>query len=471
MVSREYDVGMIGMGVMGANLVLNIADQGFSVVVYDAAVEKTREFIQKEVGNRKIKTAGTLREMLGLLSRPRAVFLLVPAGTPVDAVIGDLMPYCEPGDLLIDGGNSHFTDTNRREQALAEKGLLFMGMGVSGGEYGARHGPSLMPGGPREGYERVGPILQAIAARVKGDPCVTYLGSSSAGHYVKMVHNGIEYGLMQLISETYDLMKRGLRMDAEALAKVYAQWNETELNSFLLEITAHIFRQKDEKDPTSPLIDMIRDQTRQKGTGKWTSQEAMELMVPTPIIDTAVTMRNLSACLTERKAVAEVLHWTETPYKGDGERFVGQLKNALYVSMIMTYAQGMALLKEASVVYRYGLDLESVTGIWRGGCIIRAALLEDMRKAYRTRPDLPHLMVDQRLSLAIVSRQEDLRAVVRTAAELGLPAPGLMASLGYLDALRRVQLPGNLIQAQRDYFGAHTYERTDSPGVFHTLWS
>ncbi len=471
MVSREYDVGMIGMGVMGANLVLNIADHGFSVVVYDAAAEKTREFIQQEVGNRKIKAAGTLRELVALLRRPRAVILLVPAGTPVDAVTGDLMPYCEPGDLLIDGGNSHFTDTNRREQALAEKGLLFMGMGVSGGEYGARHGPSLMPGGPREGYERVGPVLQAIAARVNGDPCVTYLGSSSAGHYVKMVHNGIEYGLMQLISETYDLMKRGLRMDAEALAKVYAQWNEMELNSYLLEITAHIFGQKDEKDPTSPLIDMVRDQAKQKGTGKWTSQEAMELMVPTPIIDTAVTMRNLSACLTERQAVAEVLHRTETPYKGDGERFVGQLKNALYVSMIMTYAQGMALLKEASVVYRYGLDLESVAGIWRGGCIIRAALLEDIRKAYRTRPDLPHLMVDQRLSLTIVSRQEDLRAVVRTAAELGLPAPGLMASLGYLDALRRVQLPGNLIQAQRDYFGAHTYERTDSPGVFHTRWS
>ena len=315
----------------------------------------------------------------------------------MDAVIGDLMPYFEPGDLVIDGGNSHFTDTNRREKALAEKGLLFMGMGVSGGEYGARHGPSLMPGGPREGYERVRPILQATAARVNGEPCVTYLGSSSAGHYVKMVHNGIEYGLMQLISETYDLMKRGLRMDAEALAKVYAQWNQTELNSYLLEITAHIFRQKDEKDPTTPLIDMIRDQARQKGTGKWTSQEAMELLVPTPIIDTAVMMRNLSGCLTERKAVAEVLRRTETPFRGDADRFVSQLKNALYVSMIMTYAQGMALLKEASVVYGYGVDLEAVAGIWRGGCIIRAALLEDIRTAYKTRPDLPNLMVDQRL--------------------------------------------------------------------------
>ena len=471
MVGREYDVGMIGMGVMGANLVLNIADHGFSVVVYDAAVEKTREFIQKEVGNRKIKAAGTLQELVGLLRRPRAVILLVPAGTPVDAVIGDLMPYFEPGDLLIDGGNSHFTDTNRREKALAEKGLLFMGMGVSGGEYGARHGPSLMPGGPREGYERVRPILQAIAAHVNNDPCVAYLGSGSAGHYVKMVHNGIEYGLMQLISETYDLMKRGLRMDAEALAKVYAHWNQTELNSYLLEITAHIFRQKDEQDPTTPLIDMIRDQARQKGTGKWTSQAAMELMVPTPIIDTAVMMRNLSACPTERKAVAEVLHRPETPFRGDGDRFVSQLKNALYVSMIMTYAQGMVLLKEASVVYGYGLDLESVAGIWRGGCIIRAALLEDLRTAYKTRPDLPNVMVDQQVSLEIASRQEDLRTVVHTAVDLGLPAPSFMASLGYLDAFQSAWLPDNLIQAQRDYFGAHTYERTDSPGVFHTLWS
>ena len=284
MVSRGYDVGLIGMGVMGANLVLNIADHGFSVVVYDATAEKTREFIQQEVGNRKIKAAGTLRELVALLRRPRAVILLVPAGTPVDAVIGDLMPYFEPGDLVIDGGNSHFTDTNRREKALAEKGLLFMGMGVSGGEYGARHGPSLMPGGPREGYERVRPILQATAARVNGDPCVTYLGSSSAGHYVKMVHNGIEYGLMQLISETYDLMKRGLRMDAEALAKVYAQWNQTELNSYLLEITTHIFRQKDEKDPSTPLIDMIRDQARQKGTGKWTSRRRWNCWYQPPLL-------------------------------------------------------------------------------------------------------------------------------------------------------------------------------------------
>jgi 6-phosphogluconate dehydrogenase len=260
-------------------------------------------------------------------------------------------------------------------------------------------------------------------------------------------------------------------MDAEALAKVYAQWNETELNSYLLEITTHIFRQKDETDPTSPLIDMIRDQARQKGTGKWTSQEAMELMVPTSIIDTAVMMRDLSGCLTERKAVAEVLHRTETPFRGDGDQFVSQLRNALYVSMIMTYAQGMALLKEASVVYGYGLDLDSVARIWRGGCIIRAALLEDIRRAYETWPDLPNLMVDRQLSLAIVSRQEDLRTVVRTAVDLGLPAPGLMASLSYLDALQSVWLPDNLIQAQRDYFGAHTYERTDSQGVFHNVWS
>jgi 6-phosphogluconate dehydrogenase len=465
------DLGLIGVGVMGGNFVLNLADHGFSVAIYDVTAATTRKFIEKHAGDGKILAAYTLPGLVGLLRRPRSIIMLVPAGAPVDAAIGDLVPHLERGDLLIDSGNSHFTDTNRRAKLLAEKGLLFMGMGISGGESGARYGPSLMPGGSREGYERVRTMLEAAAAHVDSQPCVAYMGAGSSGHYIKMVHNGIEYGVMQLISETYDLMKRGLGMDADSLAAVYERWSRTELGSYLLLITAPIFRRRDEKKPEAPLIDMILDQAGQKGTGMWMSQDAMELQVPTPTIDAAVMMRDLSGYRAERRTAAEMLHGPTTQFQGESERFIEQLKEALYAAMINTYAQGMALLKKASLTYDYGLDLEVVAGVWRGGCIIRAALLDDIRAAYQAQPDLPNILMDTRLGLEIANRQEQLRTVVGAAANLGLPAPGLMASLAYFDAYRSGWLPTNLIQAQRDYFGAHTYERTDIPGVFHTEWS
>jgi 6-phosphogluconate dehydrogenase len=342
-------------------------------------------------------------------------------------------------------------------------------MGISGGEGGARFGPSLMPGGSREMYDRVGPMLEAVAARVEGEPCVSYLGPRSAGHYVKMVHNGIEYGLMELIVETYDLFKRGLGLTPAELAPIYDRWNREELNSFLVEITAKIFTRADDRTG-KPLIDLILDKAKQKGTGMWTSWDAMDLQVGTPTIDAAVVMRDMSGYKDERLAASRVLAGPSQTYEGDRQRFIGQVKNALYAGMIATYAQGFALLQRASATYDYGLDLEAVARIWRGGCIIRAALLEDIRTAYKTDARLPNLLMDLDLGNEFISRAPDLREVVQSAAALGLPAPGLMATLSYFDAYRSAVLPGNLIQAQRDFFGAHTYERLDAPGAFHTEW-
>jgi 6-phosphogluconate dehydrogenase len=326
-----------------------------------------------------------------------------------------------------------------------------------------------MPGGQREAYDRVAPMLEAIAAQVNGEPCVAYLGPGSAGHYVKMVHNGIEYAIIQLIAETYDLMKRGLGLTPEELHRVYAAWNDTELSSFLVEITARIFLKKDDKTG-QPLVDLIRDEARQKGTGIWTSWEAMDLQVGTPTIDIAVVMRDLSGYKGQRQVAAQVLKGPEITFSGDRARFLEKLPNALYAGLISTYAQGLALLRKASNTYNYGLNLETVARIWRGGCIIRAALLEEIRAAFQAKPDLPNLLLDPKLARKFLARQRDLRDVVRVAADLGLPAPALMLTLAYFDAYRSAWLPANLIQAQRDYFGAHTYERLDGPGVFHTDW-
>jgi len=469
MTNQGCDIGLIGLGTMGRNFVLNMADHGFAVAVYNRTTEKTKDFVENEVGSRPIQAGYDLKEFVGLLRRPRALILLVAAGDPVDAVIRELLPLLEPGDLIIDGGNSHFTDTNRRGRFLAAKKLLFMGMGISGGEAGARYGPSLMPGGSREMYERVGPILEAAAAHVEGEPCVTYLGPGSAGHYVKMVHNGIEYGLMELIVETYDLLKRGLGLTPAELAPLYDRWNRSELNSFLVEITAKIFARQDEVTG-QPLVDMILDKARQKGTGMWTSWDAMDLQVGTPTIDVAVVMRDLSGYKEERQDAARALVGPAPTFPGDRERCIGQLQNALYACMIATYAQGLALLQQASATYAYGLDLEAVARIWRGGCIIRAALLEDIRTAYKARADLPNLLMDPHLGQEFLRRETDLREVVKTAAGLGLPAPAFMVTLGYFDAYRSVVLPANLIQAQRDFFGAHQYERIDAEGSFHTQW-
>lgn len=462
------DIAMVGLGVMGRNLVLNMADHGFAVTGYDRDASKV-EALRKEGQGKKVEAVGDADELVAKLKKPRAVMMLVPAGAPVDSVIRDLLPRLQPGDLIVDGGNSHFTDTNLRTKAVAEKKIEFIGVGISGGERGARFGPSMMPGGSKQAYERVRPIFEACAAKVQNEPCVTYLGSGSAGHYVKMVHNGIEYGLMQLISESYALMKQGLGLNDDELHDVYADWNAGELSSFLIEITADIFKQVDDKTGKR-LVDVILDQAKQKGTGMWTSQDAMSLQVPTPTIDIAVSMRDLSSVKAERTAASRVLSGPSHTLKRDRKAFLGQLRNAFYASMIITYAQGMSQLRKASQTYNYGLDPEAVARIWRGGCIIRAALLEDIRAAYQATADLPNLLVDKHLGDEVMKRQADLRAVVCAAAETGIPAPGFSVSLGYFDGYHSEWLPANLIQAQRDCFGAHTYERVDEKGTFHTEW-
>ena len=465
---RMCEIGMVGLGVMGRNLLLNMADHGFSVAGYDKDQSKV-EALRQEAKERDVRGAANIQEFIALLRQPRAVMMLVPAGPPVDSVIDDLLAHLKLGDLIVDAGNSYCKDTDLRLRKLAAKGLQFLGVGVSGGEEGARRGPSIMPGGPKEAYERVHPVLEAVAARVNGDPCVTYLGPGSAGHFVKMVHNGIEYGVMQLIAETYDLMKRGLALDDDELHGQFSAWNTTELNSYLMEITGRIFSKVDETTGQR-LIDEILDLARQKGTGMWTSQSAMELQVPIPTIDLAVAMRDLSVFAKERKQASAIYQRPTNRFSGDRDAFLTKLRRALFAGMIIVYAQGMALLLVASDKYRYHLDLEAVARIWRGGCIIRAALLEDICAAFHARRDLPNLLLAPSLSRKVMEHQECLREVVSQTAEFGVPTPGLMVSLGYLDAYRSAWLPANLIQAQRDYFGAHTYERIDAKGTFHTEW-
>jgi 6-phosphogluconate dehydrogenase len=467
--NRSADIGLTGLGAMGQNLVLNIAGRGFTVAVFNRTPEKTREFMAREAGSSGILAAYSPGEFAALLGPPRNIIIMVPAGPPVDAVLGDLIPWLAPGDLLIDGGNSYFQDTERRARDLAAQGLLFLGLGVSGGEAGARRGPSLMAGGPQEAYARVRPILEAAGARVREEPCVAYLGPGSAGHYVKMVHNGIEYGVMELLAESYDLLGRGLGLDLPELAAIYEEWSRGELSAYLVEIIPPILRRLDDKTGR-PLIGLILDRSRQKGTGKWTSREALDLRVPIPAIDAAVTMRDLSGLKPEREEAGRALAGPAPVFPGNRQALIRQLGRALYAAQVLVFAQGLALLSRASEVYGYRLDLATVARIWRGGCIIRAAFLEDIMAAYRARPGLPNLLLDPRLGREIAARAEDLRAVVKTAADLGIPAPGLMASLAYFDAYRSPRLPANLIQAQRDFFGAHTYERTDLPGSFHTEW-
>jgi 6-phosphogluconate dehydrogenase len=465
---QRYEIGMVGLGLMGRNLLLNMADHGHSVAGYDKDATKVAA-LRLEAENRNIRGAANIPDFIALLRQPRAVMMLVPAGAPVDSVINDLLAHLEPGDLIIDAGNSYFKDTDVRIRNLGAKSIQFLGVGVSGGEEGARHGPSIMPGGPKESYERVRPVLEAVAARVKGDPCVTWIGPGSAGHFVKMVHNGIEYGVMQLLAETYDLMKRGPGLNDDEMHGVYELWNEGELNSYLLEITSHIFSKVDEKTGKR-LIDEILDVAKQKGTGMWTSQSAMELQVPIPTIDLAVGMRDLSVFSAEREQASAIYQRPRRRFNGGRDAFLTQLRHALYGATIITYAQGLAVLTAASDKYKYHLELEAVARIWRGGCIIRAVLLDDICAAFQAQPGLPNLLLARNLSSKLMEHQEDLRRVVCLAAELGIPVPGLMVSLSYLDAYRSAWLPANLIQAQRDYFGGHTYERIDAKGTFHTEW-
>ncbi|PWG82025.1 NADP-dependent phosphogluconate dehydrogenase [Pararcticibacter amylolyticus] len=466
---KQYDFGVVGLGVMGRNLLLNIADHHFAAAGLDLDAEKVKALETEKKDEAVVKGTTSAAEFVEVLKTPRAIMFLVPAGKAVDSAINSLLPFLNEGDILIDGGNSYFTDTDRRVTELAAKGIHFFGMGISGGEKGARLGPSMMPGGDKQAYERLRPVFEAVAAKVNGDPCVAYLGSGSAGNYVKMVHNGIEYAIMQLISEVYDLMKRGFRWSETDIQKTFEEWNNSELSSFLLEITAEILKKKD-PDTGTLLVDLISDQARQKGTGKWTSQNAMDLQVPVPVIDSAVMMRDLSAYKNERIEASAMLNG---PQEGGADVPAGiqtQLKNAYYFSVITIYAQGFAQLKTASSAYSYGLDLKTVAAIWRGGCIIRSASLETFMRAFSDQPVLPNLMLDRELSGLLNQIHPDSRAVVKLAVDLGVPAPAFMASLAYYDGYRSKDLPTNLIQAQRDYFGAHQYQRTDREGIFHTIW-
>jgi 6-phosphogluconate dehydrogenase len=460
---------MVGLGVMGRNLLLNMAEHGFSVAGYDKDPQKVA-LLRSESAGLPVQAAEDVASFIALLQTPRAVMLLVPAGPVVDSVIRDLLPLLQPNDMIIDAGNSHFTDTDLRQKTLESRGMHFFGMGVSGGEAGARHGPSMMPGGPSQAYQRVQDILEAAAAHVDGEPCVTYLGPRSAGHYVKMVHNGIEYGIMQLIAEAYDLMKRGLGLTDDELGEVFSSWNQAELNGYLVEITAEIFKKVD-NITGKRLVDVVLDAAHQLGTGMWTSQDAMSLHIPTPTIDTAVAMRNLSGDEEVRSAIGKRFSGQIQPSQGQRDQVIQQICNGLYASIILTYSQGFAQLSAASQAYNYDLDLAAVARIWRGGCIIRSQLLEPIRDAYHHQPGLLHLVMDPTLGKAVDSRLPDLRFVVQYASGEGLPMPAFMASLAYIDSLRSSHLPANLIQAQRDYFGAHTYERVDQRGIFHTQWS
>jgi 6-phosphogluconate dehydrogenase len=455
---------------MGENIALNVERNGFPIAVYNRSREKTDAFMAHRAPGRNVRAAFSLEQFVASLERPRKILVMVQAGKPVDAVIQQLKPLLQEGDIIIDGGNSWFEDTDRRTQELEPIGLRYIGMGVSGGEEGALNGPSLMPGGTRSSYEYLSPIFNKIAAQVDDGPCVTYIGPGGSGHYVKMVHNGIEYGDMQLIAEAYDLLKNVAGLNAAQLHEVFAQWNTTdELNSFLIEITANIFPYVD-PDTNIPLVDLIVDAAGQKGTGRWTVQTALELGVAIPTITAAVNARILSSIRDERIAASKIITGPNAKYGGDIAAFVNMVRDALYCSKICSYAQGMALLSTASKTYNWELNLGEMARIWKGGCIIRAGFLNKIKKAFDENPALPNLLLAPEFKQTILDRQAAWREVIVTAAKLGIPVPAFSASLDYFDSYRRDRLPQNLTQAQRDYFGAHTYKRTDKEGSFHTEW-
>ncbi len=469
--SEQSTIGLIGLAVMGENLALNIERNGFPIAVYNRSRDKTDKFVEGRAAGKNVTATYSIADFVGALARPRRILIMVKAGSPVDAVIDELKPHLEPGDIVIDGGNSHFPDTERRTVELESQNLKFIGMGVSGGEEGALNGPSLMPGGPESAYREIETITRKIAAQVDDGPCVTYIGRGSAGHYVKMVHNGIEYGDMQLIAEAYDLLRRGLGLGAAELQAIFTEWNQTELSSFLIEITADIFGKKDE-ETGEPLVDKILDAAGQKGTGKWTVNSAFDLGVPIPTMIAAVTARVLSSYKAERVAASQILTSTSNgKYQGEKSEFMAAVRDALYCSKICSYAQGMALLKRADKEYNYGLNLAEIARIWKGGCIIRAGFLDKIKNAYRNNPDLSNLLIDPDFTQSVLQKEKAWRLVVKSAAEMGVPIPAFSASLDYFDSYRQANLPQNLTQAQRDYFGAHTYERVDKPGVFHTEWT
>lgn len=464
-------LGIIGLAVMGENLALNIERNGFPIAVYNRTYDKTEAFLKGRAHGKQIVGAKTIPEFVASLDRPRKILMMVKAGQPVDAVIEELRPHLEPGDILIDGGNSHYPDTDRRIAALELTGIKFFGMGVSGGEEGALWGPSLMPGGDRETYKELEPILTRIAAKADSGPCVTYIGAGSSGHFVKMVHNGIEYGDMQLIAESYDLMRHGLGLQPAEIADIFAEWNEGELQSFLIEITSKIIDFPDDQGTRKVLIDQILDKAGQKGTGKWTSEAALDLGVPIPTMTAAVDARILSSRKEVRMQAAKAYKSSLPARKSNKKAIIKQIRAALYASKICSYAQGFDLLRRASGEFQYGLRLDEIARIWKGGCIIRAVFLDKIRQAFTRDADLPNLLLDRDFLRAMRSRVDDWRKTVVLGIRLGISPAAMAASLAYFDAFRRQRLPAYLIQAQRDYFGAHTYERVDREGVFHTNWS
>ncbi|MBG9375229.1 NADP-dependent phosphogluconate dehydrogenase [Panacibacter sp. DH6] len=470
MESQQYDFGMIGLGVMGRNLLLNMADHGFAVIGFDLDAQKGVSLESSATKGTSVKGVTALIDLVNNLKAPKKIMMLVPAGKPVDDVIESLLPLISKGDIIIDGGNSHYTDTLRRVNYLHPKGIHFMGMGVSGGEQGARNGPSIMPGGDAEAYQHVKPLLEAIAAKVNNEPCTAYMGKDAAGHYVKMVHNGIEYAIMQLISEVYDILKRGAGLSNSELHEVFKQWNDGELQSFLVEITRDIFLQKDDLTGND-LLDVILDKAGSKGTGKWTSQDAMDLPVAIPTIDMSVSLRTVSAYKDERVLAASLYKPVVKIMKGNKEAIIKQLHDALYFATIICYAQGLAMLHKASYELKMDIPLKDVVKAWRGGCIIRSSLLEVFYNAYNKKGNkLPNILLDKSIAGIIKKKDRNMRAAVKIASQNKLSCACLMSALSYFDAYTTERMPTNLIQAQRDYFGAHTYQRTDKEGTFHTVW-
>ena len=469
-------VGVIGLAVMGENLALNIERNGFPIAVYNRTWERTEAFMENRAKGLNVVAGKTVAELVSLLERPRRIIIMVKAGAPVDAVIEELIPLLEEGDMIIDGGNSFFHDTERRSKEVAAHNLSFIGMGISGGEEGALWGPSLMPGGPAEAYQILEPMLTAISAKSDSGPCVTHVGPGGAGHYVKMVHNGIEYGDMQLIAETYDVMRRALGMPANEIAEVFAKWNQGPLASYLIEITAEVLAYND-PDTGKPLVDLILDTAEQKGTGRWTSQNALELGSPIPTIDAAVFARTMSSMKEKRVAASQVLHGpSDDTIRGvteglDRDGVLADLEAGLLFAKISSYAQGMALLRAASETYSWNLNLSEIARIWKAGCIIRALLLDPIRQAFSDNPELPNLLLADNFVEQVNAGAGACRSVLSLARAIGIPAPAHSASLDYFDSYRTANLPANLTQGQRDYFGAHTYRRTDRDGVFHTEWS
>lgn len=464
----KYTFGMIGLGTMGRNLLLNMADHGFAVAGFDKNPAQVA-LLEKEGQGKQVRAFTLAPDFIQSLQTPRSIIMLVPAGKIVDDVIAELTPLLNKGDILIDGGNSHFTDTTRRVAQLEAEGFHFFGMGISGGEEGARKGPSMMPGGDKQAYSQMKPVFDAIAAKVDNEPCVTYIGPGAAGHFVKMVHNGIEYGLMQLIAESYELLKNGLKFDNKAIHQVFTKWDEGRLQSFLIDITKDIFAFK---APGSDhlLVDDIKDEARAKGTGKWTSQVAMDLETPVPTIDTAVAMRDLSKYKQLREKASELYSFDAPKLEGNNDILLAELEQAFFFSMIITYTQGMDLLLKASKEYHYQLRLDEIAKIWRGGCIIRSVFLTDIFNAYQKDPLLENLLLDEKVKTLVTEAVPGARSIVSKAVTAGIAMPAYASSLSYFDTFRSKRMPSNLIQAQRDYFGAHTYELIGKEGVFHTQW-